>query len=172
MSFTLQPIAAAAPDRAANPQLAQLAQQFLGAYQSALGSQNAQQLGALYGADSVLCLDGQVAEGAANIAAQVIAPRVCWRPTRLVSSQRRPLTPRLPPPRRTRPPACPSAFPRAQLAAAPIQVRVARCDAQLIKSTGQVLLFVTGEASASPVRAAPTLLDVMTLPRLRLVSGP
>ena len=149
MSFTLQPIAAAAPDRAANPQLAQLAQQFLGA-----------------------CLDGQVAEGAANIAAQVIAPRVCWRPTRLVSSQRRPLTPRLPPPRRTRPPACPSAFPRAQLAAAPIQVRVARCDAQLIKSTGQVLLFVTGEASASPVRAAPTLLDVMTLPRLRLVSGP
>ena len=60
----------------------------------------------------MLCLDGQAAEGAANIAAHVIGPR---------------------------------------LAQGPIQVRVAKCDAQAVRATGQVLLFLTGEATASPV---------------------
>jgi hypothetical protein len=108
LSFKL----AAAPDRSPAAQLAQLAQQFLAAYHGALASQNAAQLAALYGADSVLCLDGQAAEGAANIAAHVIGPR---------------------------------------LAHGPIQVRVAKCDAQAVRATGQVLLFLTGEATASPV---------------------
>jgi len=64
------------PDRTPQAAHVQLAQGFWAAYSGALAAPNAQQLGALYGADSVLSFDGQVAEGHANILAQVITPRV------------------------------------------------------------------------------------------------
>ena len=74
--FGAAPAAAPAPDRTANAGMVAMAQQLVQAWAGFMQTQNAQGLAGLYGADSVLCLDGAVAEGQANIAAQVIAPRV------------------------------------------------------------------------------------------------
>jgi hypothetical protein len=102
------PAAPPPPDRGAQAQLVQLAQQFWAAYSGALAAPNAAQLGALYGADSVLSFDGQVAEGQANILAQVLTPR---------------------------------------LAAGGIRINLTKIEVQPVKTTDQVLLLLTGEAS-------------------------
>ena len=116
-----------AADRTPAAQLVQIAQAFLQAYGTALSTANAAQLAGLYGADSVLCLDGQVAEGGANIAAQVITPR---------------------------------------LAGGGISLRISKFDVQAVKATNQVLIFLTGEASAFPVSgAAPPLSRQPSRPR-------
>jgi len=121
------PAAPPAADRMPAAQLVQIAQAFLQAYGTALSTANAAQLAGLYGADSVLCLDGQVAEGGANIAAQVITPR---------------------------------------LAGGGISLRISKFDVQAVKATNQVLIFLTGEASAFPVSgAAPPLSRQPSRPR-------